>query len=116
MDFEENIRIGKRIAALRKKANLTQTDLAERLGKPQSYISKIESGERAVHLSEIVRLAESMQRKPSTFVYYVLDLKKYESASTTSLNSASTSASTDSSASKASAPTGSSATQVSTDK
>ena len=81
MDFEENIRIGKRIAALRRHAHLTQEEVAKRMGKPQSYVSKIESGERAVHLSEVKRISASLERKPSYFMYYVLELKDLEGTS-----------------------------------
>jgi transcriptional regulator with XRE-family HTH domain len=38
---------------LRKEAGLTQVGLAERLGKPQSYVSKVERGERIIDLVEI---------------------------------------------------------------
>jgi transcriptional regulator with XRE-family HTH domain len=38
---------------LRKDAGLTQAQLAERLGKPQSYVSKVERGERIIDLVEI---------------------------------------------------------------
>ncbi len=38
---------------LRKNAGLTQAELAERLGKPQSYVSKVERGERLIDLVEI---------------------------------------------------------------
>ena len=38
---------------LRRDAGLTQAELAERLGKPQSYVSKVERGERIIDLVEI---------------------------------------------------------------
>lgn len=38
---------------IRLDAQLTQADLAKRLGKPQSYVSKYESGERRLDIIEI---------------------------------------------------------------
>jgi len=41
------------LSNLRSEANLRQVDLAERLGKPQSFVSKYESGERRLDLIEL---------------------------------------------------------------
>lgn len=38
---------------LREQAGLRQADLASRLGKPQSYVSKFESGERRLDFLEV---------------------------------------------------------------
>ena len=38
---------------IRKQAGLTQLELANNLGKPQSYVSKYESGERNLDLIEL---------------------------------------------------------------
>jgi transcriptional regulator with XRE-family HTH domain len=38
---------------IRLEAGLRQTDLAERLGEPQSFVSKYESGERRVDFIEL---------------------------------------------------------------
>ena len=45
---ERNKTIGSRIKELRKQAGLTQKSLAEYLGADQSFISKVEKGERAL--------------------------------------------------------------------
>lgn len=41
---------------LRKQQGIKQQDLAELLGKPQSYVSKLESGERNIDLIELIDL------------------------------------------------------------
>lgn len=41
------------LKATRKKAKLSQAELAARLGKPQSYVSKYESGERRLDYLEV---------------------------------------------------------------
>ncbi len=39
---------------------MTQVQIAEALGKPQSYVSKYERGERRLDFSEFVELADIM--------------------------------------------------------
>ena len=45
------------IAQARKAKKLTQADLGKRLGLPQSYISRLESGQLDIRLSGIVEIA-----------------------------------------------------------
>jgi len=46
------------LVAAREKSGLTQVQIAEQLGKPQSFISKYERGERRLDFTEFVELAE----------------------------------------------------------
>ncbi|MCH8054802.1 MAG: helix-turn-helix transcriptional regulator [Deltaproteobacteria bacterium] len=41
-------------------AGLTQSDLAKRLGQPQSFVSKYESGERLLDLVELRRICKAV--------------------------------------------------------
>jgi transcriptional regulator with XRE-family HTH domain len=50
----------------RLQAGLSQSEVAERLSKPQSYISKCESGERRIDVIELLELA-SIYGKPLSF-------------------------------------------------
>lgn len=52
------------VVAARKKSGLTQQQLAERLGKPQSYVSKYERGERRVDVVEFLRIAAAIGVDP----------------------------------------------------
>ncbi len=47
-------------------AGLTQVEVANRLKRPQSFVSKIESGERRVDAVELSELAR-VYRKPLDF-------------------------------------------------
>jgi transcriptional regulator with XRE-family HTH domain len=42
----------------RKAAGMTQAQLADRLGKPRSFIARLESGQRRVYVVELLELAE----------------------------------------------------------
>lgn len=42
---------------VRMTAQLTQSELAEKIGKPQSYVSKYESGERKLSFVEVREIA-----------------------------------------------------------
>jgi transcriptional regulator with XRE-family HTH domain len=48
------------LVSLRTQAGLRQTDLAERLGKPQSFVSKYECGERQLDLIELFNLCKAL--------------------------------------------------------
>ena len=42
----------------RKDAGLTQAEVARRLGKPQSFVSKYENGERRIDVVEFLEISE----------------------------------------------------------
>ncbi len=46
------------LVSAREKSGLTQVQIATRLGKPQSFISKYERGERRLDFSEFIELAD----------------------------------------------------------
>lgn len=52
----------------REASGLTQVQVAERLGKPQSFVSKYERGERRLDLSEFVDLADVLGIDVATFI------------------------------------------------
>jgi transcriptional regulator with XRE-family HTH domain len=49
-------------------AGLTQRQLAQRLGKPHSYVSKIEVSERRIDIMELIHYLRAMRRSPARFV------------------------------------------------
>jgi transcriptional regulator with XRE-family HTH domain len=57
---------------LRVDAGLYQADLAERLGRPQSFVSKYESGERRLDLVEVRAICSALGISLTQFV------KRYE--------------------------------------
>ena len=52
------------LISVRKAAELTQAAVAERLGRPQSYIAKVENGERRLDIVEFIALAEALGGEP----------------------------------------------------
>ena len=57
-----------RLRQARKDAKLTQIDVARKFKKPQSFVSKIESGERRLDFIEVERLAK-LYGKPLNFFH-----------------------------------------------
>lgn len=53
---------------LRRRAGLRQADLADRLGVPQSFVSKYETGERRIDLLELKRICEALGSSLTDFV------------------------------------------------
>jgi len=56
------------LAAARKTAGLTQQQVAKRLHRPQSYVSKYESGERRLDVIEFLRVARVLKFDPGRFL------------------------------------------------
>ena len=52
----------------RREAELDQADVAKRLKRPQSYVSKCESGERRVDIIELAAYARIYKKSLSYFV------------------------------------------------
>ena len=59
----ERLRIGQRIAELRKGQGITQTQLAERCGLQQAHIARIETGRYSVGLDTLAQIADAMGMK-----------------------------------------------------
>jgi len=52
----------------RREAGLHQAEVAARLGKPQSYVSKVERAERRIDPPELARFAEVYGREVGWFL------------------------------------------------
>ncbi|MEL6818210.1 MAG: helix-turn-helix transcriptional regulator [Pseudomonadota bacterium] len=48
------------LVEVRRKSGLTQQAVADRLGRPQSYVAKIEVGERRLDIVEFIHLVRAM--------------------------------------------------------
>lgn len=56
------------LISARKTADITQQDLAGRLGKPQSFVSKYERRERRLDVVEFVKIAKAIGIDPCEIV------------------------------------------------
>ena len=52
----------------RQNANLTQIEVASRLGRPQSFVSKYENGERRLDVVEFLNIAKVIDFDPVKLV------------------------------------------------
>ncbi|MDD5455455.1 MAG: helix-turn-helix transcriptional regulator [Candidatus Margulisbacteria bacterium] len=65
---EKYLKLIDRLKQARSEANLKQIDVALLLNKPQSYISKIESGERRLDVIEMMDFAKIYKKKCENFL------------------------------------------------
>ena len=65
---ENNLKaFGLRIRELRKRANLTQLELAEKVGLSNNFIGMVERGERNTSVDKIFKLAKAFDIKLAQF-------------------------------------------------
>ena len=67
-DYREII---ERLKKARIDANLSQQAVADKLKKPQSYISKIESGERRLDVAEMKKFAAIYKKPADYFIKWI---------------------------------------------
>ena len=58
----------KKLVKARKESKLTQVQVAKKLKKPQSFVSKFETGERRLEVTELNALAKIYKKSLSFFV------------------------------------------------
>ena len=61
------------LAAMRKRKGMSQASLAAALGKPQSFISKVESGERRLDVLEFLDWCRLLEEHPHTIIDVLWD-------------------------------------------
>ncbi|WP_175907987.1 helix-turn-helix domain-containing protein [Burkholderia seminalis] len=66
-------RIATLLAELRKARGLLQQDVADKLGRPQAFVSKVESGARRVDMVELLDFLRVLDADPHAFVDALLN-------------------------------------------
>jgi predicted transcriptional regulator len=56
------------LRALRVRSGVTQVDLAKRLGRPQSFISKVERNERSLDVLELLEVLDALGAEAGKFI------------------------------------------------
>ena len=68
MAGEEKDRLRAKLRSLlieaRERADLTQTELAARLRRPQSFVSDYEAGQRRIEVAEFILIARALGEEP----------------------------------------------------
>jgi transcriptional regulator with XRE-family HTH domain len=57
----------------RRAAGLNQVELAEKLGRPQSFVSKIEKGDRRIDVLELIAICHHLRIDPADVIIAVND-------------------------------------------
>lgn len=60
------------LTSARLQAGVTQEQLAARLGRPQSYVAKYESGDRRLDVVEFVEACEALNLRPEGLLTAVM--------------------------------------------
>ena len=64
----EHQKLRELLIAARKRAGLTQAEVAELLGRPQSFVAKYEGGERRLDVIELIEVSRALNADPARIV------------------------------------------------
>lgn len=65
---ETYARLSQLLTEARKKSGLSQQEVADQLGRPQTYVSRVERGTRQMDLVEFLEIAEAVGFDPARFI------------------------------------------------
>ena len=68
-------RLQELLIAKRSAAGLSQAEVAHRLQRPQSFVSKYESGERRLDVVELLEVADALSTDPRKLIAELLKLR-----------------------------------------
>lgn len=60
--------VAKLLTDLRKQRGLLQQEVADRLGRPQGFVSKVESGIRRLDVVEVLDFLRALEADPHDFI------------------------------------------------
>jgi transcriptional regulator with XRE-family HTH domain len=66
--YEKNIALFEKLKKARLESGLTQIEVSKKLKKPQSHVSKLESGERKLVAVELIELAKIYKKDLNYFL------------------------------------------------
>jgi transcriptional regulator with XRE-family HTH domain len=65
--------LGEKLRSMRVSAHLTQAEVARLLGRPQSFVSKVESGQHPLDFVECVQFAQAVGADPAELIRAVAE-------------------------------------------
>jgi transcriptional regulator with XRE-family HTH domain len=69
-------RLREMLIVARQEADLTQIQLANAIGRPQSFVSKVESGERRLDVIEVLEVLTALGVDPLEFLQKLLQRRR----------------------------------------
>lgn len=72
--FADHARLGAFLCSIRVEVGISQRELGMRLNLPQSFISKLERGERQLQVLELIAICEIFELEPTSFLKSFMEL------------------------------------------
>lgn len=67
-----HVKLVRMLIERREAAGITQTELAQKLGEYQSFVARLESGQRRIDVVEFIELARVLDFDPARFIEEII--------------------------------------------